>query len=146
MFVCVPRSKSCLRHNGCSPCVDLCWVLGGLSRLLQCLWLWAGNATSVILGQHALLQESGISSDSSGQVRNLKIIPYKHYWGNGVFSSQRNRYMRRFNQFTYFLKFIIHLFHAYFIICSSEGSISTNFGSYRKSSLVYMKKQKPSNK
>lgn len=54
--------------------------------------------------------------------------------------------MRRFNQFTYFLKFIIHLFHAYFIICSSEGSISTNFGSYRKSSLVYMKKQKPSNK
>lgn len=48
-------------------------------------------------------------------VRGLKIIPYKHNWGNRVFGSQRNRHMRRFNRFSYFWKIIIRLFYAYFI-------------------------------
>lgn len=76
-------------------------------------------------------------------VRDLKIIPYKPNWGNRIFSSQRNRHMRRFNRFSYFWKIIVHLFSAYFVISSSEGSISMNFGSYRKLSLATMRKQKP---
>ena len=58
-------------------------------------------------------------------VRNLKIIAYKHKWGNRVFSPRRNG--QRLNRCSDFWKIIID--DLYFIISSSEGSISAHFGS-----------------